>query len=110
MWGGLRRPMGPFQVTCVLATAGFAAAFSTAPFDAQQGRGTLPTPDALDVNGLNLPAENLIALTALDVGGWKKEADDIAANYARFGERMPPALIKQLEDLRARLAESQLPK
>jgi phosphoenolpyruvate carboxykinase (GTP) len=72
--------------------------------------GTLPTPDALDVNGLNLPAENLIALTALDVGGWKKEADDIAANYARFGERMPPALIKQLENLRARLAESQPPK
>ena len=52
MWGGLRRPMGPFQVTCVLATAGFAAAFSTAPFDAQQGRGTLPTPDAPKLGSL----------------------------------------------------------
>jgi len=37
--------MGPFQVTCVLATAGFAAAFSTSPIGAQQGWGTLQTPD-----------------------------------------------------------------
>jgi hypothetical protein len=42
MWGGLRRPLGPFQVTCVLAEAGLAAAFSTSPIDAQQGWGTLP--------------------------------------------------------------------
>jgi len=46
MWGGLRRPLRPFPVTCVLATAGLAAAFSTSPIDAQQGRGTLPKSSA----------------------------------------------------------------
>jgi hypothetical protein len=46
MWGGLRRPMiGPFQVTCVLAVAVLAAAFSTSSVFAQQGRGNLPLPD-----------------------------------------------------------------
>jgi hypothetical protein len=44
--------MGPFQVTCVLATAGFAAAFSTRPIGAQQGRGTLPMPDAPKLGSL----------------------------------------------------------
>jgi hypothetical protein len=45
MWGGLRRPIGPFQVNCVLAAAGLAAAFSTSPNDAQQGWGALRMPD-----------------------------------------------------------------
>jgi len=31
MWGGLRRPMGPSQVSCVLATAVLAAGFSAHP-------------------------------------------------------------------------------
>jgi hypothetical protein len=47
MWGGLRRPMmGPFQVTCVLAAAMFAAAFSISTAFAQEVRGgNQPVPD-----------------------------------------------------------------
>ena len=60
MWGGLWRPIGPFQVTCVLATAGFAAAFSTSSIDAQQGRGTLPKPDRPKHGG---PGERIDANT-----------------------------------------------
>jgi hypothetical protein len=64
MWGGLRRPMGPFQVTCVVVAAGLAAAFSTSPIDAQQGRGTLPKPDTPTLGG---PGERIDANTVAAV-------------------------------------------
>src|SRR5262245_48940530 len=46
MWGGLRWPVGPFQVICVLAAAVLAAGFSTATAFAQQP----PLPDNADVD------------------------------------------------------------
>jgi TRAP transporter TAXI family solute receptor len=48
MWGGLRRPSGPFQIICVLVAAVFAAAFSSSITHAQQrgpGPGSRPIPD-----------------------------------------------------------------
>src|SRR5215204_7555731 len=48
MWGGLRRPSGPFQVICVLVAAVLAAAFSSSSTLAQQrgpGPGSRPIPD-----------------------------------------------------------------
>ena len=65
--------------------------------------GNLPTPDALDLSGLNIPAEGLTQLLSADAAGWKKEADDIADYYAKFGDRLPGALRQQLDDLRKRL-------
>ena len=65
--------------------------------------GNLPTPDALDLAGLNLSAENVSQLLSVDVAGWKKEADDIAAYFAKFGDRLPGALRQQLDALRKRL-------
>jgi phosphoenolpyruvate carboxykinase (GTP) len=65
--------------------------------------GNLPTADALDLSGLNLPAENVKALDSVDDAGWKKEIDDVAANYSKFGSRLPAALNKQLDELRQRL-------
>ena len=62
--------------------------------------GNLPTPDALDMSGFDIPAENLKLLLSVDVAGWKKEAEDIAANYAKFGDRLPKALTEQLDNLR----------
>jgi uncharacterized protein len=38
MWGGLRRPKGPLQVTCVLAAMAVVAAFSISPTYAQTAR------------------------------------------------------------------------
>jgi len=66
--------------------------------------GYLPTPDALDLSGLNLTAENVSELLSVDVSGWRKEAGDIAAYYAQFGDRLPAELHKQLAALRQRLA------
>jgi len=66
--------------------------------------GNLPTPDALDLSGLNLPAGNLEQLLAVDAAGWINEIADVAANYAKFGGRLPKALGEQLELLKNRLA------
>lgn len=65
--------------------------------------GNLPTLDALDVSGLNLPANDLPQLLAVDVAGWKEEAEDVAANYAKFDSKLPKALHDQLDGLRKRL-------
>jgi phosphoenolpyruvate carboxykinase (GTP) len=65
--------------------------------------GNLPTPDALDLSGLNLPAEHLNQLLDVDKDGWKKEVEDVAANYAKFGNHLPAALSKELVELKKRL-------
>ena len=65
--------------------------------------GNIPTPDALDVSGLNLPAGHLEELLAVDNEGWKKEIADVEANYAKFGSHLPRALTEELEKLRGRL-------
>ena len=64
--------------------------------------GNLPAADSLDLSGLNLPAQDIEALTSVDLAGWKKEAEDIAGYYAKF-ERLPAGLKGQLEDLKKRL-------
>ncbi len=65
--------------------------------------GNLPAPDALDLSGLEMPAGNLRQLLEVEAAGWKKEADDNEANYARFGARLPEALRRELAGLRERL-------
>jgi phosphoenolpyruvate carboxykinase (GTP) len=65
--------------------------------------GNLPTPEALDLEGLNVSPENIKALATVDHEGWKKEVADIENYYAKFGSRLPDALRKQLEGLKRRL-------
>jgi phosphoenolpyruvate carboxykinase (GTP) len=65
--------------------------------------GNLPTPDALDLKGLDLPADDLKQLLAVDINGWKNEMTNIAENYAKFGTHLPKALNDQLAELRKRI-------
>ena len=65
--------------------------------------GNVPTPDALDSHGLNLPAEDVESLLAVDTNGWNAEVADVAANYSKFGSHLPKALNEQLEGLKQRL-------
>ena len=65
--------------------------------------GNLPAADALDLSGLNLPANYLKQLLDVDIAGWKKEIEDVAANYEKLGGHLPKALNDQLEGLRKRL-------
>jgi phosphoenolpyruvate carboxykinase (GTP) len=66
--------------------------------------GNLPAEDAVDISGLKISAEDIKTLTAADTEGWKKEVDDIGANYAKFGAHLPKALGAKLDELRQRLA------
>lgn len=65
--------------------------------------GRLPTPGALDLQGLRLDADAVEQLLAVDREGWKTEVESIAAFYRTIGDRLPPALAEQLEALRHRL-------
>ena len=65
--------------------------------------GILPAPDALDTSNLDLPAENVRELLAVDNAGWKNEIEDIAANYKKLDGRLPSEMSSQLERLRQRL-------
>ena len=68
--------------------------------------GFLPTADAIDLKGLEgeVSAADLDELLKVDVEGWKKELAMIKEHYAKFGNRLPKELVKQLEALEARLA------
>lgn len=65
--------------------------------------GFLPTPDALDLSGLNMDSDDLQQLLGVDLPGWKEEVEDISTSYATYKDRLPAALTAQLDLLRKRL-------
>jgi len=65
--------------------------------------GWLPTEDALDMTGLDLPAEDLKALLTVDVDAYRAEVADIEKHFARFGDRLPKRLHRQLDEFVKRL-------
>jgi phosphoenolpyruvate carboxykinase (GTP) len=67
--------------------------------------GNLPTPEALDLSGLDVPAEDLRALLTIDVEAWKAEAVGLSEYYDSFGDRLPAALRSQLAALQERLSK-----
>jgi phosphoenolpyruvate carboxykinase (GTP) len=69
----------------------------------------VPTPEALDTTGLKVSETDLAELLRVDLDGWKKEAEDVAESYKKFGDRLPAALEKELYDLGTRLSTATLP-
>ena len=65
--------------------------------------GNLPTPDALDLDGLDLDREDLQTLLAIDREGWLSELPLIREYYAKFGDRMPQALLALVDELETKL-------
>ena len=65
--------------------------------------GRHPTTGALDLSGLDLDPADLRELLRVDAADWKREADDIEAYFAPYGDRLPPELRTELEALRDRL-------
>ena len=65
--------------------------------------GYLPTPDAIDLSGCKVSAEDMAELLKVDKEGWIKEIENIGQNYARYGAHLPAALTAQLDELKARL-------
>jgi len=65
--------------------------------------GFMPTEDAIDTTGLNIGAADMKELLNVNQDEWKDELAIIREHYAKFGDRLPAELIKELEGLEKRL-------
>jgi phosphoenolpyruvate carboxykinase (GTP) len=66
--------------------------------------GWVPAKGAIDADGLDVRADDLVELLRVNADEWRAELPDIAAFYATFGDRIPPELRDELRKLEARLA------
>ena len=58
---------------------------------------------SLDVEGLGIRDGDLAELLDVEADGWLGEIPGMRAHYARFGDRLPRDLARELEDLEKRL-------
>ncbi|MFZ5847370.1 MAG: phosphoenolpyruvate carboxykinase (GTP) [Actinomycetota bacterium] len=65
--------------------------------------GYVPTPDALDTDGLDMSAEDLEEALRVDVEEWKAEIPQITEWFQKFGDDLPAVLWTELDSLKARL-------
>ncbi|WP_432798888.1 phosphoenolpyruvate carboxykinase (GTP) [Poriferisphaera sp. WC338] len=65
--------------------------------------GKLPTKAAMDLEGLDMSDKDWDALMKVDAGEWLDVAGKIEEYFAKFGDKLPARLTKQLEALKARL-------
>ena len=65
--------------------------------------GWVPTPDAVNLDGLDVPPQKMKELLRLDKEGWGKEIAGMRTFFEKFGDRLPRALEEELEDLKKRL-------
>jgi phosphoenolpyruvate carboxykinase (GTP) len=65
--------------------------------------GLVPTPDALDVEGLDLPPEQMARALAVDPEEWRAEIPLIEEWFAKIGDKTPSTLQAELDALKGRL-------
>jgi len=65
--------------------------------------GRVPTPESLDLEGLDVSAASLDVLLSVDPKTWREEAALVRPHYERFGAHLPRELWEQLDTLDARL-------
>jgi len=65
--------------------------------------GYVPTPDALDLTGLDVPAEDLAEVLRVDVDEWRAEVPQVVEWFEKFGDKLPGVLWAELDALKARL-------
>jgi len=65
--------------------------------------GLVPPATALDLEGLDVPEEDLATLLLVDAAEWRSEIPSIEEHYAMLGDRLPGVLREQLADLEQRL-------
>lgn len=66
--------------------------------------GLLPKKEDLDLKGLTIPAADMEELLKADLAAWKAEIPDIEKHFAKFGDRLPARMKKQMEELKKRLS------
>jgi phosphoenolpyruvate carboxykinase (GTP) len=65
--------------------------------------GRLPRPEDLNMKGLDLNADTLKALLAVDPALWRKEMADVRTYLSQYGSRLPAELVRQLQGTEERL-------
>jgi phosphoenolpyruvate carboxykinase (GTP) len=65
--------------------------------------GRIPTPGAINTDGLDITQEQLADLFAVNADSWLAETELTKEYYAEFGDRIPAELNAQLQGLRDRL-------
>jgi phosphoenolpyruvate carboxykinase (GTP) len=68
--------------------------------------GHVPTPESLDLDGLDLPRERLERALAVDADEWRAELPLIEQWFATIGDKVPTTLLTELDGLKARLDEA----
>jgi phosphoenolpyruvate carboxykinase (GTP) len=65
--------------------------------------GLVPAAGSIEVDGLDVSAEDMAKLLEVDVEDWRKELPAIHQHFARFGDRLPQELRDQLAELERKL-------
>ena len=65
--------------------------------------GNVPTPEALDTDGIDLAEADLNVLLSVDTDVWKQEAALVREHFDTFGDRLPSRLWDAYDDLLDRL-------
>jgi len=65
--------------------------------------GHIPRPGDLDLEGLDIPAEDLKVLLSVDESGWRQELPKIRAYFAQFGQRLPAGIEAELDAIESAL-------
>ncbi|MCY7365022.1 MAG: phosphoenolpyruvate carboxykinase (GTP) [Frankiaceae bacterium] len=68
--------------------------------------GVLPTRDALDLDGLDVPGQDLDLLLSVDTEVWKKEAALMPDYFGQFGDHLPQAIKDEHSALVERLEKA----
>ncbi|MDF3130229.1 phosphoenolpyruvate carboxykinase (GTP) [Kiritimatiellaeota bacterium B1221] len=68
--------------------------------------GLTAAPGSLDVENLDMLPEDLEELLSVDKALWLSEMPSIREHLAKFGDRLPAALLKQADALEARLKDA----
>lgn len=65
--------------------------------------GYVPTPDQMDLEGVDATAEDVAAALAVDPEEWKQEIPLIEEWFAKVGHKLPTSMRDELENLKQRL-------
>ncbi|MEU4687455.1 phosphoenolpyruvate carboxykinase (GTP) [Actinoplanes sp. NPDC023714] len=68
--------------------------------------GHVPTPESLDLTGLDLDPAALEAALRVDTEEWLAEIPQVTEWFTKFGDKLPAVLWSELDALRARLADA----
>ena len=65
--------------------------------------GYIPRPEDINLEGLDLPQDNIEKLFKINHDDWHEEGNQIEQFFKQFGDRLPTEMWAQLEGLRRRL-------